>query len=88
MAQVNEFVHKNIKAHLEKCGLDSSSASTAAMKGVDFFSGQVCNSKNAFKDACDHAGAWAQSMGFKFKYVSPRRAGGQRKKKPQEVFNF
>ena len=88
MAGVNDVLAKSIKAHLVSCGLDSSNAAWCADRSVDYFKYRVCNSKDPFKECCDHAGLLAGQRSLTFKYQSPKSKAARRSKKPQEVSLF
>ncbi|AUR88522.1 hypothetical protein NVP1115B_47 [Vibrio phage 1.115.B._10N.222.49.B11] len=58
---MKDFLVKNIKDHLVSIGLNPGVASIYADKGYYFYKSEVANSKDAFKEACDHAGKMAEN---------------------------
>lgn len=85
---MRNFIFNQIKTELERQGLNSSHSERFAMEGVEFYKSKVCNSKDPFKDSCDHAGAIAERYVEGFKYKSPKSKQQRRQKRPQEAFNF
>lgn len=85
---MRDFLIKNISDHLQYLGLSEAVANIYALKGCDHYESSVCNSKDAFKDACDFAGSAAQNAIHGFKYKSPKAAVKRRAKKPKEAFDF
>ncbi len=85
---MKEFIESNIKSHLESLGLSETLSGIYAQKGYEHYQSSVCNTRDAFKDACDHAGMLAQQNVSGFKYKPPKAKSRARTKKPQEAFNF
>ena len=88
MSSVRETIIQGINQHLIDIGYSTSNSALSAQKGWEFFERQICNSRDPFKDSCDHAGAHAQTAQPKVKYKSPKGKTKARTKKPQEAFNF
>lgn len=86
--QTYDFVKKHIVEHLVRLGLDELTATLCAQSGVEHFKLKVSNSRDPFKDACDHAGEIAVRKNPKFKYKSPSSKRSVRQKRPQEAFTF
>lgn len=88
MANVNDFIKKNIINHLISLGLDQSNAAWCAEQGIRHYEKAVGNSKNPFNDACDYAGMMASQRSLSFKYKSPKSKTKPRSKRPEEAFDF
>lgn len=85
---MKEFIERNIANHLQSCGLSTGPSEIYASSGYAFYRSNVSNSKDAFKEACDHAGQLAEQRVSGFKYKSPKSKSTRIAKKPQEAFNF
>lgn len=85
---MKNVVLKGIYDHLISLGYSESNSTLSAQFGWEFFERSVCNSRDPFKDACDHAGARAQTKQTDIKYKSPKAKTKPRAKKPQDAFNF
>ena len=85
---MKDFLIKQISDYLVSVGYSISVSASCAYSGWEFFDKSVCNSKDAFKDACDHAGLKAQIMQPSVKYKSPKSKTTRRAKRPQEAFKF
>lgn len=83
-----ELIISNIKAHLIKGKLDPFKSGQCATRAYQHYLKCVGNSKDPFKQTCDHAGQLAMGMDAKFKYKSPVCKTGRRVKKPQDAFEF
>lgn len=83
-----QFIVKEVKKYLVSLGLDELTAARCAEQGGVHWLKRVANSRDPFKEACDHAGQKAMERDMKFKYKSPKAATKRRTKKPQEAFNF
>lgn len=85
-----ELITNNIKQHLINCKLDVIKATKCANDAYEYYLKQVGNSKDPYKQTCDHAGQLASGMvgKGKFKYKSPVNKTGRRVKKPQDAFDF
>ncbi|MBV1842225.1 hypothetical protein [Photobacterium ganghwense] len=83
-----EFLKKNIIEHLMKQGINEANAEYCAIQGIQFFEKKTSNTKDAFNDACNHAGLIAEQRCFGFKYKPPVSKTTRRLKRPQEAFNF
>lgn len=88
MSNARDIIIKNIYDHLTSLKFSEANASRSAQKGWEFFDRAVCNSRDPFKDACDHAGAYANLSEPKIKYKSPKAKASRRTKKPQSAFDF
>ncbi len=88
MMSPNEFLKKNIVEHLMKQGINKPNAEYCATQGVNFYSKKTANSKDVFKDACNHAGLIAEQRCFGFTYKAPVSKTTRRNKRPQEAFDF
>ncbi|GHZ69171.1 hypothetical protein VCSRO127_0491 [Vibrio cholerae] len=53
---MKNIIIKNIHEHLVSCGFSAQNSITQAGKAWQFFQKQICNSRDPYKDACDHAG--------------------------------
>lgn len=53
---MKDIIIKNIHEHLVSCGFSAQNSLTQAAKAWQFFQKQICNSRDPYKDACDHAG--------------------------------
>lgn len=84
----DELIKIEIAKHLESVGFSVLTSIKAANVGLAYFNKQVCNSKDAFKESCDHAGDVAHKLQPKVKYKSPKAKSKPRYKKPPEAFNF
>lgn len=85
---IRTLIITNITEHLIKCGLDEFRAKQCAAKSFTFYQKEVGNSKDPYKQACDHAGQLACGMVPKFKYKSPSNRAKRQTKRPQDVFDF
>lgn len=83
-----ELITSKIKSHLINCKLDPFKAGKCAEDAYKHFLKKVGNSKDPFKETCDHAGKLAMGLDSKFKYKSPVSKTGKRVKRPQETFDF
>lgn len=83
-----EFIEKSVKAELIKQGLQEWHAVRVAAQAADYFTSHCCNSKDPFKECCDHAGKIAAQEVAGFKYKSPKAPSARRQKRPQEAFKF
>ncbi len=85
---MKDIIIKNIVNHLTELGYSNNTAVSCASSAWQHFQKAICNSKDAFKDACDHAGDKAQIREPNIKYKSPKAKSTRRAKKPQEAFKF
>jgi len=83
-----ELIISNVKKHLIANKLCEPKASRCANDAYQYYLKKVGNSKDPFKETCDHAGKLAMGMDAKFKYKSPVCKTGRRVKKPQDAFDF
>ncbi len=83
-----ELIINNVKQHSINCKLNSSTAARCAIRAYEYYLKSIGNSKDPYKETCDHAGKLAMGMDSKFKYKSPTCKTGRRVKKPQEIFDF
>lgn len=85
---MKDFLIKEIYNHLVFYGFSKSVSAHCAQYGYDFFERSICNSRDPYKDACDHAGALAETKMHGVKYKSPKAKSNRRSKRPQEAFKF
>lgn len=85
---MRNFIIQNVCEHLVCCGFSQRVSAICAQYAWEFYDRSLCNSRNPYKDCCDHAGAKAQTMQIGVKYKSPRAKSKPRSKKPQDAFNF
>lgn len=85
---IKQLITKNITDHLVELGLDPFKAKQCADKAFIYYQKQIGNSKDPYKQACDHAGDLACGMVAKFKYKSPSNRSKRMTKKPQDAFDF
>lgn len=85
---MRDFLIKEIHRYLTSLGFSESNSAICAQYGYEFYERSICNSRDPFKDSCDHAGAKAQMAQPKIKYKSPKAKSKPRTKKPQDAFNF
>lgn len=85
---MNEFIIGNISAYLIELGFSEINSKRSAQDAFYYYSKKVSNSKDAYKDTCDFAGAKAMISEPKIKYKSQKSKANRRNKKPQEAFNF
>lgn len=83
-----ELIISNIKQHLISRKLCPIKASQCADKAYQFYLTSIGNSKDPYKETCDHAGKLASGMDAKFKCKSPVSKTVRRVKKPQETLDL